>query len=168
MTEQGPAIVASSGLFPSNVGAGTFPNKAGDHEDSDAILTEELHAAGIESIWDHYKPGEMQAMREVIRKQSGEVKTSVIGGLHGWAFKRAWYYWEATGPGIDVWTAELLHKTHGKVVRVDGDAGCQSPREAFKGLAVGRYHVDTPAGLKALADTIKSLVAKNEEFLATR
>ena len=33
-----------------------------------------------------------------------------------------------------------------------------SPLEWFKGLAVGSYHVDSPEGLKALADTIKKIV----------
>ena len=88
----------------------------------------------------------------------GEVKTSVIGVLHGWQFKRAWYYWVASGPGIEVEAAERLHATHGQSVRVDGHCGCPSPREWFKGLACGSYHVDDAEGLRALADCIKTLV----------
>lgn len=125
-----------------------FPNKAGDHTDTDEVLAEELEAAGIEVVrmaW--------------LREHSGEVKTSVRGSLHGWSFERAWYYWVCQGPGIEVEAAERLHTRHGKTVRVDGDCGCPSPRERFKGLACGRYHVDDEDGLKALADTIRSLVS---------
>ena len=137
-----------------------FPNKAGDHADTDGILRAELKAAGIPTLQEaDGKPPEFLA--EMLRRNSGEVKTSVIGCLHGWEFKRAWYYWTASGPGIDVETAEALHATHGKVVRVDGHYGCPSPREWYKGLACGHYHVDSPEGLKALADVIKGLVAKS-------
>ena len=136
-----------------------FPNKAGDHADTDEILRAELKAAGIPTLQeDADKPPEFFA--ELLREQSGEVKTSVMGVLHGWTFKRAWYYWTAEGPGIEVTAAEALHATHGQQVRVAGHCGCPSPTEWFKGLAVGDYHVDTPDGLKALADTIKALVSR--------
>ena len=126
-----------------------FPNKAGDHADTDQILRVELEAAGID-VHEH----------EFMRRNSGEVKTAIMGSLYGWSFKRAWYYWVAEGPGIDVVTAEQLHATHGRTVRVDGHCGCPSPSEWFHGLACGNYHVDDSEGLKALADTIKGLVAK--------
>lgn len=127
-----------------------FPNKAGDHPDTDAILTAELESAGIE----------VHNM-EFLRRSSGEVKTAVRGSLYGWGFERAWYYWICSGPGINIEDAEKLHSTHGKEVRVDGHCGAPSPREWFKGFAVGHYHVDTPAGLKALADTIKAIAQQN-------
>lgn len=138
----------------------TFPNKAGDHPDTDDILTAELHAAGIPTMWEtsDYTSDNLKAL---VRDQSGEVKTYIIGSLHGWEFKRAWYYWMCKGPGIDVETAERLHASHGKSVRVDGHCGCPSPREWFKGLACGSYHVDTAEGLKALADTLNELVSKS-------
>lgn len=138
----------------------TFPNKAGDHADSDDILRAELKAAGIPTLQEAagQQPGYLAAM---LRRNSGEVKTSVIGVLHGWEFKRAWYYWMAKGPGVEVEAAERLHAAHGRSVRVDGHCGCPSPREWFKGLACGHYHVDDAAGLKALADTIRELVAKS-------
>lgn len=139
----------------------SFPNKAGDHADTDDILRAELHAAGIQTLQEaESKPPEFLA--DMLRKQSGEVKTSVMGVLYGWQFKRAWYYWVASGPGIDVETAEVLHATYGREVRVAGHCGCPSPREWFRGLACGSYHVDSAEGLKALADTIKGLVAKAE------
>ena len=142
-----------------------FLNKAGDHADTDDILRAELKAAGIPTLQEaEGKPPEYLA--DMLRRNSGEVKTSVIGCLHGWEFKRAWYYWTASGPGIDVETAEALHATHGRVVRVDGHCGYPSPREWYKGLACGHYHVDSPEGLKALADTIKGLVAKSAAIAA--
>jgi len=139
-----------------------FPNKAGDHADTDDILIAELHAAGIQTVQEAAgMPKDWMA--DTFRRMSGEVKSSVFGVLHGWKFNRAWYYWMCEGPGIDVETAEKLHATHGKDVRVDGHCGCPSPREWFKGLACGSYHVDSAEGLKALADCIKELVRKNAE-----
>jgi hypothetical protein len=63
--------------------------------------------------------------------------------------------------------AERLHATHGTQVRVDGHCGCPSPREWFKGFGVGHYHVDTPAGLKALADAIRSVYDASKDPDAT-
>lgn len=139
-----------------------FPNKAGDHPDTDSILEKELHQAGISTIWEQDCNTEYgQSIKDMIRKNSGEVKTSIIGVLHGWEFKRAWYYWICSGPGIPLEYAQLLHDQHGKYVRVDGDAGCVDPKTRFKGLACGSYHVDSPEGLKALADTIKLIIQKH-------
>jgi len=124
-----------------------FPNKAGDHADTDDILKQELTDAGIKFEF-----------LDILRKHSGEVKTGVIGGIFGWTFKRAWTYWSCEGPGIPVEAAEKLHKVYGKVVRVDGDCGCPSPRERFHGLGCGSYHVDTKEGLKALVETLRNIV----------
>lgn len=136
-----------------------FPNKAGDHADTDEILRDELRFAGIQTLQEAEGKGP-EFMQDILRRSSGEVKTSVIGCLHGWEFKRSWYYWRATGPGIEVDAAEALHATHGKDVRVAGHAGCPSPKEWYKGLACGDYHIDTREGLLALADTIKGLVQR--------
>lgn len=139
----------------------TFPNKAGDHADTDDILRAELKAAGIPTFQE--AAGEDQDyMADTLRRMSGEVETSVVGVLHGWEFKRAWRYWIAKGPGIEVEAAERLHAAHGRSVRVDGHCGCPSPGEWFHGLACDRYHVDDAAGLKALADTIRGLVERQE------
>lgn len=127
----------------------TFPNKSGDHADTDQVLTAELEAAGIEVY-----------SSELLRRNSGEVKTSIRGILHGWIFQRSWYYWVAEGPGIDTETAEALHAAHGNTVRVDGHGLSPAPGEVYQGLACGHYHVDDATGLKALADTIKGLVHK--------
>lgn len=142
-----------------------FPNKAGDHEDTDAILTAELHAAGITTLGEAEPELWSDGMAEFTRRTSGEVKTSVQGSLHGWLFTRAWVYWIARGPGINVDTAERLHAKHGRSVRVSGHCGCPSPREWYKGFAVDLYHVDDVEGLKALADTIKEVFQKNVDYL---
>lgn len=134
-----------------------FKNKAGEHTDTDDVLTAELTAAGI-TVMSH----------KIFLVSSGEVKSSVIGELFGWTFKRAWTYWIATGPGIDLVSAERLHLAHGRTVRVDGHCGCPSPGEWFKGLACGSYHVDDQEGLNALADTIRGLVAAYDQLKAER
>ncbi len=116
--------------------------------DKDREIGDELRIVDIE-VHEH----------EILRNQ-GEVKTSVRGSLHGWCFSRAWTYWIARGPGIPPRYADELHEKHGQEVRVDGHCGCPSPKEWFKGFAVGHYHVDTQLGLKALANTIRRVAAE--------
>jgi hypothetical protein len=132
-------------------GTDGFPNLAG-HPDPDAIVIEELNAAGIR----HYS-------FEYMRRMQMEVKTAVGGTLDpsGWLFDRRWSYWAAKGPGIPPEDARNLHEEFGKEVRVQGHCGCPGP-ECCRGFAVGLYHVDTPRGLKALADTIKAILARSE------
>lgn len=135
----------------------TFPNVAtrgGANDELDLILTAELEAAGIEAC-------------KLPFTISGEVPSRLIGSLEkaGWSFQRAWHYWEARGPGIPPEYAERLHAEHGKSARVDGRCGAPSPREHFGGFAVGYYHVDTSEGLRALADTIKSVLSDAERIL---
>ena len=120
---------------------------AADIDRVTATCRAELKAAGIEVV-------EMAPFAD-----NREVPSRAVGQLSMWGFRRAWYYWVATGPGIPPEIAERLHATHGKDVRVDGHCGCPSPREWFKGFAVGCYHVDTQEGLNALADTIRSISA---------
>lgn len=104
----------------------------------------ELLAAGIRPfIWGGHRP-------------KGEVPTRCVGARSGWSFERMWYYWVATGPGIPPEIAYRLHASHGQEVRVSGHGGAPDP-SYYKGFAVGSYHVDTPEGLKALADTLKSI-----------
>ena len=127
-----------------------FPNKAGTHADTDAVLSAKLSAAGIQVL-----------CHEFLRKRQKEVKTAIMGELHQWGFDRAWYYWIANGPGIPVEEAEALHAVHGRVVRVGGHCGCPNPREYYGGFGVGVYHVDTQDGLNALAATIRAVVARS-------
>jgi len=86
-----------------------------------------------------------------------EVPAKVIGSLCGWTFERAWTYWIAKGPGLPVEIADRLHETYGREVRVDGHCGAPSPREWFHGFGVGHYHVDSQAGLGALAKALMSV-----------
>ncbi len=119
-------------------------------EGCDDALIEELELAGIEYC-------------KLPIKTSGEVPTSVIGEIKGsgWGFVRAWTYWVAKGPGIPLEDAMKLHDKYGQVVRVSGHCGCPSPLEYYRGFGCGSYHVDTLRGLKALADTIKMIMARN-------
>lgn len=116
-------------------------------EGCDKALCDELAAAGI------------VAYMLPIKLSNSEVPTCVIGTLEPmrWGFRRAWYYWIAHGPGIPPNYANRLHQQYGNDVRVDGHCGCPSPIGWHKGFAVGMYHVDTPEGLRALADTIKTI-----------
>jgi hypothetical protein len=148
--------IGNGGLNPSNRGAG-FPNLARAQNPTDEVIAEvtatceaELQAAGIEA-------------QKLSYKFNGEVPAGVVGSLHGWGFRRAWYYWVADGPGIPLEAAERLHETHGQQVRVNGHCGCPSPREYLHGFACGKYHVDGPDGLKALADTIRSVYIAPKE-----
>jgi hypothetical protein len=122
-----------------------FPNVAGMGDDQpqevDRILIEELRAAGIE--WYHAD------------KRYGESQTLVIGVLRGWMFRRAWYYWMASGPNLPLEYATPLHEAHGRSVRVEGHCGCPSPEEYCGEDGVGSYHIDNPSGLKALADILR-------------
>ena len=126
-----------------------FRNLAGVKGCDDAIIAE-LYFADIE----HYiMPTNL----------GGEVPTKIIGFIDpsGWGFERAWTYWVCKGPGIPPDIAEELHADFGQVVRVSGHCGCPSPLEWYKGFAVGSYHVDTPDGLKALADVIRKIIKEN-------
>ena len=140
-------------LCPSNAKPGVFPNMAG-RKDCDGILWRELEIAGITPV---RLPIVLQA----------EVPTRIIGTLEPmrWGFRRAWYYWVADGPGIPPAYAAELHRRHGNDVRVDGHCLSPSPLEWCKGFAVGTYHVDTPEGLKALADTIKRVYTEAHAML---
>lgn len=138
-----------------------FPNRTGDHPDNDTVQSAELRYAGILTL----QEAEGQApefMKELLLSTSGDVKTCIRGSLHGWMFERAWKYWKAVGPGIQYQDATKLFKKFGTECRVAGHAGCVSPGDWYHGLAVGHYHVDTYDGLKALADTIKSIVERYE------
>lgn len=144
--------VFNPGLNPSNRNAG-FPNLARREPFDLATVAEvtalceaELTAAGIKVNVIPAFPG-----------ARGEVPANVVGSLSMWLFERRWYYWSAHGPGLPVDVAEKLHATHGTQARVAGHCGCPSPREWYKGFGIGDYHIDTPEGLKALADALRSI-----------
>lgn len=133
------------------VGLRNFAGRA----DVDTDCEGELAFAGIT----------VEKLPEICRKNQGEVKTIIVGTLHGWVFERAWRYWVCKGPGIPLDAAMALHARSGRVVRVDGHCGCPSPLEWFHGLGTGAYHVDTVYGLKDLADTIKAVVEQSNRKL---
>ncbi len=78
-----------------------------------------------------------------LERSTGEVPYDIIGRLHGWTFRRAWYYYiascgERNGLPYDV--AVELHETGypipgeeyhilGEVIRVYGHAGGLHPKE---------------------------------------
>ena len=145
-------VISSPGLSPSGPKHAGFPNlsthdsdKGRVREYTNQILVTELNAAGIRAT---LLPGD---------KSNSEVPGYVIGTLAFWSFERLWYYWSAKGPGLPVEVAERLHASHGSEVRVAGHCGCPSPRDWYKGFGVPDYHVDTPDGLLALADAIRSV-----------
>ncbi len=163
-----PIVIASGGVNPSNRVKGGFPNLAmsrveGLYDDQtpevqasldhrDLVCAAELEAAGIDVVG-----------MEVMRRINGEVPTKFMGEIKvGWGFKRAWYYWIATGPGIPPNYATTLHALHGKECRVMGHCGAPHPVEYMHGFGVGLYHVDTPSGLSALAHTIKQIWGANQ------
>lgn len=121
-----------------------FPNYAGKSDIDDALVAE-LEVAGIQPY----------RLPELLRKK-GEIKTIIVGTLHGWTFERAWYYWRAEGPGLPPKYADALHVRFGKEARVAGHCGCPSPLEWYKGFAVGDYHVDSPRALAGLALALKA------------
>lgn len=153
-------------LNPSNriseniTGRRPFPNMAGvgreEPQRVDAVLTGELVEAGIPVFH----------LREVQRQtDGGEPRSIVIGDLHCWLFRRAWYYWEAKGPGIPPDDAMRLHAEHGTSVRVAGHCGCPSPVEWYHGFAVPDYHIDNQEGLNALAELIRQIHTRGEAMI---
>lgn len=116
--------------------------------DKDTEIASELEQAGIN----------VHRLPESFRESHPEMRTVIVGGLHGWEFRRAWYYWIATGPGIPLDAAETLQASHGQEVRANGDCVCRGPLFWNNGFGTGSYHVDTQEGLNALADTLRRIV----------
>jgi hypothetical protein len=135
-----------------NLGLPNLARRQESHKDPyvyipvDETVASELEAAGIEAHG-----------FEVMRGHQSEVPTKFVGIHCMWTFKRAWRYYVATGPGIPPRAAEEFYKTWGAEVRVDGHGCGPSPREYFKGFAVGMYHIDTLAGLIAFAKLLSSI-----------
>lgn len=78
----------------------------------------------------------------------------VEADVYGWRLTRAWYYWVASTErfAVPLLDASVLHERFGQQVRVDGNCGCPAPEDE-----VGCYHVDAPAGLRALVNLLGSL-----------
>jgi len=94
-------------------------NAAGDHTSSE------------------YIPKELAEARVNIDQHTAmipdpEIKTHFTGNLHGWTFRRAWYYWIARcedefNDGLELKYALPLHNLIGQEVRLAGHCGCPSP-----------------------------------------
>ena len=113
-------------------------------QDCDKYIRAELLLAGIHAVDGDYS--------------RGEVPYSVTGMIHGWHFRRAWYYWVATatpGAQLSAEKARRLNERWKEEVRVDGYAGGQDVEGP-----VGCYHVDTVEGLSALVEYISPEVTK--------
>jgi len=130
-------------------------NLAGN-KDCDSILRVELEEAGIHVI-------------ELSKSTRSEVPYGVIGLLGGFWFTRAWYYWAARTAKscrlvLPFEFANPLHEAHSKVVRAGGHCYTPRPEELYprRGghLGVDLYHVDTQAGLNALADTLRKWMSE--------
>lgn len=142
-----------------NPGKTMFPNLARSRDATDEakrLVDETVHAeltaAGIKAEGPH----------EFLR-DNREVPAAYMGSLCLWGFRRAWYYWVATGPGVPADRAEEFHKTWGTQCRVDGHCGCPSPLESKHGFAIGMYHIDTQEGLNAFAELLKSIYVEPEK-----
>lgn len=135
-----------------------FVNRAhrDDRLPDDEAIRAELEAAGIPL---------MEGLSQDTFRKIGktEVKTCYIGELHGWTFSRSWYYWVAEGPGLPFDVASSLHGL-GFGIRAEGHCADPHPILQFKGLGAGHYHIDSPVGLKALANAIKFTVRQADEF----
>lgn len=129
-----------------NKGKTMLPNLARRGNDSsvwlevDSAVNNELRNAGIPSVGPH----------DWLR-HNREVPAGYMGELCMWGFRRAWYYWIASGPGIPADKAEEFHKTWGT------HCGCPSPIEYCHGFSIGQYHIDTQEGLKAFAELLRSI-----------
>ena len=126
-----------------------------DVEEVTEVCKDELAAAGIELYSETCVSAE--GLENLILRLAGEVPSKVWGRIGPWTFRRAWYYWIAEGPGIPVEPAMKLFETHGEDARASGDAACRSPLFWYQGFACNVYHVDNASGLKALAETIRSI-----------
>jgi hypothetical protein len=116
------------------------------------IVRKELTEAGIEVV-----------DFPVFINSCGEVPTSIVGSFAGWIFKRLWYYYSASGPGIPSDIAEEFNNKWGKIVRVGGMAGGISPLRYYEGFAVGDYHIDTQEGLNAFVELLKTIHKPREK-----
>lgn len=134
--------------------------RTGDTTSVDNMLKLELEYAGVPLM-----TGSNALLLSMTNRS--EVRTKIVGELHGWVFIRYWRYWVVEGPGLDFPTAMDLWKTHGKYVRANGDAGCRSPWMWNQGFATRSYHHDTHEGLKCLCDVIKNVHASSEVVAET-
>jgi len=124
-----------------------FPNLAGRHE-CDIYIKTELQLAGINIIEENHQ---------------GEVPYHFSGKLNDFTFHRAWYYWIIQGnTPLDIAEQLYINPEGQKNVRVAGHCGRPAPevpwvKEIDDKKFITSYHIDSLAGLKLFADTIRNL-----------
>lgn len=112
-------------------------NLAGD-KSANSSVTDELGAAGVPIV-------------PIEADQRGEVPTDYAGRLGSFTFHRAWYYWTVRGMVPEAVAWEMYRHADGvKAVRVGGHCGAPPPNGD-----VYSYDIDTGAGLRLFADTIR-------------
>jgi len=129
-----------------------FPDLSSNPTADEAIKAE-LVAAGLDVVILPVALSGMPGSRVV-----GQIK--VPGESHQalWQFIRCRTHWQCQGPGLPPSYAEALHASHGSEMKVEGMAG-KSPSQCILGFAIGYYEVTGPDGLRALASTIRKVIA---------
>ena len=130
-----------------------FPKIDNSTSDLGKVLTAELQAAGINVMTEH-------GLNGLFDNGVGELKTEVLGELHGWVFRRNQIRWIGEGPGINADSASDLYTKYGKSLHAYGDPSPRNPAEVAEGLACGQYHINSPDALNALAGAIRGIVAR--------
>lgn len=130
----------------------TFPDLS-SHPAAEGIIKAELLAAGLEVA---ILPVPLSGVP--VSKVVGQIK--VPGASHQalWQFIRCRTHWQCQGPGLPPAYADALYASHGAEMRVEGLEG-KSPAQCVLGFAIGYYEVTGLAGLAALADTIRKVIA---------
>lgn len=91
-------------------------------------------------------------IHELAYKMPGQFGASLGGQLGPFVFERFWYYWEVRGDVPAKMAAELWADPLGRRdVRANGYASNHDPA----GRHVYRYHIDSEAGLRLFADTVR-------------
>jgi hypothetical protein len=110
----------------------------GGDVDADLAIRDELSAAGIDIV-------------PIDPSCCGEVSTHYAGRLGPFSFSRRWYYWRVTGTvPLAVAREMYAHADGALAVRVNGHCAAPPPDED-----VDLYDIDTAAGLRLFAETIR-------------
>lgn len=129
-------------------------NLAGD-TNCDADIREELTRARIGIV-------------ELGAAQPREVPFSIMGKLGHFRFTRAWYYWQVEGSMPINVVRVLLDDPEGNAsIRIDGHINNRTHKALDKYVTSGceyvySYHIDTQAGLRVFADTIRQFDLMND------
>lgn len=128
----------------------TFALLTGEYAEINAAIKQELSEAGIGPF-------------DIVVPPAHGVKTSIIGQLGPWAFRRADTYWIAEGPGMPMDIANVLHTTMGHEIRVGGVAGGADPRTHFQGFTPTVYHIDTQDALDIFSQALRGVIERSKQ-----